>query len=106
MVVCPECWRQEVARLQCADDLVHPAVVVAVVMADRDEVERRDPLPLENARGRRSWSGPASIRAVLPSGERIRIESPWPTSRISIVAGLPPAAARTTAPRADRRRRQ
>ena len=32
--------------------------------------------------------GPASIRAVLPSGERIRIESPCPTSRTSIVTGL------------------
>src|SRR6516162_5619462 len=40
------------------------------------------PLPFR-ARTAPSLVGPASTRAVLPSGDRIKIESPWPTPRKS-----------------------
>ena len=77
----------EIAGLHRLHHFVHAAVVVAVMMTDRHHVERRDPCSLE--RGHRGVRvGPASIRAVLPSGDRIRIESPCPTSSTSIVTGL------------------
>ena len=43
--------RQEVAGLDRAHDLVHAAVVVAMVMADRHQVERLDSLAPEHAQG-------------------------------------------------------
>ena len=42
---------EKIAGLHGAHDLVHAAVVIAMVMADRHQVERLDPLSLEHAQG-------------------------------------------------------
>ena len=49
---------QKVARLHGAHDLVHPAVVIAMVMRQRHQVERLDPFLLEPGERSLPWSAP------------------------------------------------